>query len=158
MKRPTEPNCGVKLERLCLAVKLAKVFRKLPTQQSDQTDEPPCAAAQGGAIMGTCCFARRLAAFVLALGLAIFADATGVRADWPKLWRSSKPKVTVAAQPSAVRHAVHATTTPNPSVTPASATAQKSDPTKKKLSFQASRDGWRRSIRVTIRRMRPLPA
>ena len=78
--------------------------------------------------MGTRCFARRLAACVLSLGLAILADSPVVRADWPKLWRSSKPKVTVAGQPSAVRHAVHAATTSNPSVTPASATAQKSAP------------------------------
>ena len=81
--------------------------------------------------MGTRCLARRLAACVLTLGLAILADAPGVRADWPKLWRSSKPKVTVAstapsrtvsdavAQPSAARHAVHAATTPKPAVTPA---------------------------------------
>ena len=88
--------------------------------------------------MGTHCHARRLAAFVLTLGLAILADAPGVRADWPKLWRSSKPQVMVAsgapsrtvsetaAQPSAVRHAAHAATAPKPSVTPASASSQKS--------------------------------
>lgn len=78
--------------------------------------------------MGTHCFARRLAALALTIGLAILADSPDVRAEWPKLWRSSKPKVMVAAQPSAVRHAVHAATTSNPSVTPASATVQKSIP------------------------------
>ncbi|MFM9962587.1 MAG: TolC family protein [Planctomycetaceae bacterium] len=97
--------------------------------------------------MGTRCLARRLAACVLTLGLAILADAPGVRADWPKLWRSSKPKVTVAsrapsrtvsdaaAQPSVARHAVHAATTPKPSVTPAS--AQKSVPYEEVLEMPA---------------------
>ena len=47
--------------------------------------------------MGTHCDARRLATAALAIGLAILADANCVRAEWPKLWRSSKPKVTVAS-------------------------------------------------------------
>ena len=45
--------------------------------------------------MGTHCCARRLAA--AGLSLAFLAAPMGVRADWPKLWRSSKPKVTVAS-------------------------------------------------------------
>ena len=68
--------------------------------------------------------ARRLATAGLAIGLAFLADPNCVRAEWPKLWRSSKPK-TAAAQPSAVSPAVHASATSRPFVTPASATIQK---------------------------------
>ncbi len=80
--------------------------------------------------------ARRLAAAGLAL--AFLAAPVGARAEWPKLWRSSKPKMAVAAsepsrtasgavaQPSAVRHAVHEAATPKPLVMPVSGTFQKS--------------------------------
>lgn len=90
--------------------------------------------------MGSLCQPRRLAAAGLVIGLAILADPNDVRAEWPKLWRSSKPKIAVAtsepsrtangvvAQPSAVRHTVHQTTMPKPSVTPAAAATQKSVP------------------------------
>ena len=47
--------------------------------------------------MGTHCHARRLATAGIAFGLAILADPHGLRAEWPKFWRSSKPKVTVAS-------------------------------------------------------------
>lgn len=45
--------------------------------------------------MGSHCHARRLATAWLAL--AFLADPVGARAEWPKLWRRSKPKVAVAA-------------------------------------------------------------
>lgn len=45
--------------------------------------------------MGSLCSARRLAA--AGLLLAFLAAPMEVRAEWPKLWRSSKPKVTVAS-------------------------------------------------------------
>ncbi|MBI5760172.1 MAG: TolC family protein [Planctomycetales bacterium] len=88
--------------------------------------------------MGTLCLARRLAAAGLFLGLAILADPPGVRAGWPQLWGSSKPKVTVvrsepvrpsggaAVQPSPVRRAVHESAASKAGVTPAAASAQKS--------------------------------
>ncbi len=88
--------------------------------------------------MGTHCHARRFAMAGLVLGLAIFADPNGGRAEWPKLWRSSKPKLAVAAsepsrtasgaaaQPSAVRRAVHESAVPKPPVMPVSGTFQKS--------------------------------
>lgn len=41
--------------------------------------------------------ARRLATAGLTIGLAIFAGPNSLRAEWPKLWRSSKPTVTVAS-------------------------------------------------------------
>ena len=47
--------------------------------------------------MGTLCHPGRLATFGLAIGLAILTDSNDVRADWPRLWRGSKPKVTVAS-------------------------------------------------------------
>ncbi len=87
--------------------------------------------------MGTHCHARRLAAVGLAFGMAILADPHGVRADWPKLWRNSKPKATVAASdpvrtgsgvvalPPAVRHAAHETAASIAAVTSAAASAQK---------------------------------
>ena len=43
----------VNLKRLCAAVMLARVFRKLTARSDDETDQPPCAAAQGGAIMAS---------------------------------------------------------------------------------------------------------
>lgn len=45
--------------------------------------------------MGTSCFARRLAA--AGLSLAFLAAPIGARAEFPKLWGRSKPKVTVAS-------------------------------------------------------------
>ena len=84
------------------------------------------------------CCARRLAAAGLAIGLAILADPDGCRADWPKLWRSSKPKMTVAASgpsraisgavtpPSAVKRSNHETSTSRHLVRPASDSVQKS--------------------------------
>ena len=75
-------------------------------------------------MMKSICQARRLATAGLAIGLAFLADPNCVRAEWPKLWRSSKPK-TAAAQPSAVSPAVHESATSRPFVTPASATIQK---------------------------------
>ena len=75
--------------------------------------------------MKSVCHARRLATAGLAIGLAILADPNCVRAEWPRLWRSSKPK-TVAAQPSAVRQAVHESATSKRLVMPVSGTFQKS--------------------------------
>ncbi len=84
------------------------------------------------------CHARRLAAAGLAIGLAIVADPNCLRAEWPKLWRSSKPKLAVtasepsrtasgaAAQLPVVRHAVHESATSKRSVMPVSGTFQKS--------------------------------
>lgn len=90
--------------------------------------------------MGTVDHARQVAAAGLAIGLAILAGPNCVRAEWPKLWRtsSSKPKIAVAVsqssrtasgavqQPTAVKHAVHESATQKLSVTPAA--AQKSVP------------------------------
>ncbi len=69
--------------------------------------------------MGTQSVARRLAA--AGLSLAFLAAPTGVQAEWPKLWRSSKPKVTVASAES--RRAL-----PNRLNTVETAVAQKAAP------------------------------
>ncbi len=76
-------------------------------------------------MMRSVCLANRLATAGLAIGLAILADPHSLRAEWPKLWRTSKPK-TVAAQPATVNRATHEQNTSKQLVTPASVTIQKS--------------------------------
>lgn len=97
MKRPTEPNCGVKLERLCVLVKRVRLFRKLTSGSADTGDKPLCAADQGGAIMERNLFARRVIVVGLVIAATVVIGSQTADAEWPKLWRSSKPKVTVAS-------------------------------------------------------------
>lgn len=72
---------SINLEWLYVSVKLARVFRTLAVRQSENSDQPPYAAAQGGAIMGTHCHTRRLATAGLVIGLVILADPNGMQAE-----------------------------------------------------------------------------
>ncbi|MFM9963634.1 MAG: TolC family protein [Planctomycetaceae bacterium] len=104
--------------------------------------------------MGEHCHARRLAA--VGLGLAVLAISMEAHAEWPKLWRSSKPKVSVAAteptrpangaasQLSAVKPVVYESDAPKSSAARTDTSPPKSVPYEEVLEIPAaSRRGQR---------------